>query len=68
MLFCTTTLLLALAPAALLAAPTANTHFGKRQLSDTDRDLLLNGDCDMSFATMPPGRFSPSTSTQKAFN
>jgi hypothetical protein len=56
MLFSTTTLLLALAPAALLAAPTTNAHLGKRQLSDTDREMLLNGNCDMTFATMPTGK------------
>jgi hypothetical protein len=54
MLFSTTTLLLALAP-AILAAPTANVQLGKRQLSDHDRALLSNGNCDLTNLQMPPG-------------
>jgi hypothetical protein len=49
------TLLLALAPATLLAAPTASNvvHLGKRQLSDKDKATLLDGNCDLSKAVMP---------------
>jgi hypothetical protein len=60
MLFSTSTLLLALAPAALLAAPTANVQLGKRQLSDHDRQLLSNGNCDLTNLQMPPGSSPPS--------
>ncbi|KAF2683639.1 hypothetical protein K458DRAFT_418622 [Lentithecium fluviatile CBS 122367] len=60
------TLLLALAPAALLAAPTASkpVRMGKRDLSTQEVNKLLDGNCDMSNAYMPispQGLPNPST-------
>lgn len=60
------TLILALAPATLFAAPTKTVAsiadvIAKRRLSDAIIKTLQDGNCDLSGVTLPIGKLSSST-------